>query len=60
VAKGNAMTYYYQGDWVSGKKLLATTEADTLAQADELFTKQIGLDPKKNGIAVTLEELTCV
>jgi len=54
------MTYYYQGDWVSGKKLLATTEADTLAQADELFTKQIGLDPKKNGIAVTLEELTCV
>jgi hypothetical protein len=50
--------FYYQGDWVIGKKLIAVIAEETLTLSDKKFKDKTGIDPLTNkGITVTLDVL---
>ena len=49
--------YIRNGPLWENYQLRAVIEAETITIADEIFNKETGVDPKSQGISVTLEPL---
>ena len=45
---------YYKGDWVNGRILLAVYIHSCILEADILFGRDHGIDPRKSNISVSV------